>query len=500
VPVARARHFARRPARAVPVRRVTFAALAVLALLAILALSWSLSRVFSAASPPLSQSASAAAQTAPQTDQAASSVDSSLTATWEKRGRVNFLLLGLDKPTRGGLQRSDSITIVTVDTVNKTAGMITIPRDLMVSIPGQAKPTQDRINTAHVWGDLYKYPGGGPALAKRTIYENFGIPVDYYVSVDFAGLMKIVDAVGGIDINVEKAVNDKAANFYMPTGMQHMDGETALWYARSRLSDSDFWRARRQQQVLMALREKALRLDIVSKLPALLPAMWGTIRTDLSPADVLALAPIAKEIDVRNIHNRVIDETMVTSSRTPLGASVLLPKWEPIRQAVREVFSSTPAAVASSPASPAAPPPAPAATKQPSPTATKQPPSPPAPTATRQPSPTPVPTAAPVTDEKTRLAQEGARVEILNGTNTKGLAARTRTFLQGRGVNVVRIGDADRYTYTQTIIYDYSGRHPFTRDLIARLLGVAPQNVRRSSNPAAGVDLRIVLGSSVQVP
>jgi hypothetical protein len=225
--------------------------------------------------------------------------------------------------------------------------------------------------------------------------------------------------------------------------------------------------------VLLALREKALRLDIVSKLPALLPAMWGTIRTDLSPADVLALAPIAKEIDVRNIRNRVIDETMVTSSRTPLGASVLLPKWEPIRQAVREVLSGAPAAVASSLA----------------------------PTATKQPAPTPAPTAAPsATDEKPRLAQEGARVEILNGTNTKGLAARTRTFLQGRGVNVVRIGDADRYTYTQTIIYDYSGRHPFTRDLIAKLLGVAPQNVRRVSNPAAGVDLRIVLGSSVQVP
>jgi len=172
---------------------------------------------------------------------------------------------------------------------------------------------------------------------------------------------------------------------------------------------------------------------------------------------------------------------MVTSYRTPLGASVLLPKWEPIRQAVREVLSGAPAAVASSPAPTAAPPPAPPATKPPA--------------------PTPVPTAAPsATDEKTRLAQEGARVEILNGTNTKGLAARTRTFLQGRGVNVVRIGDADRYTYTQTIIYDYSGRQPFTRDLIAKLLGVAPQNVRRVSNPAAGVDLRIVLGSSVKVP
>jgi LCP family protein required for cell wall assembly len=481
VPASGARRFVRRPVRTFPLRRLAFVALAVLALLAIVALSLSLGRVFSAASPPLSQSASAAAQPAPNTDQAASSTDSSLTATWEKRGRVNFLLLGLDKPTRGGLQRSDSITIVTVDTVNKTAGMLTIPRDLMVNIPGQAKPTQDRINTAHVWGDLYKYPGGGPALAKRTIYENFGIPIDYYVSVDFDGLMKIVDAVGGVDINVEKAVNDKAANFYMPTGMQHMDGETALWYARSRMGDSDFWRARRQQQVLMALREKALRLDILSKLPALLPAMWGTIRTDLSPADVLALAPIAKEIDVHNIRNRVIDETMVTSYRTPLGASVLLPKWEPIRQAVREVFSSTPAAVASSSASPTAPPPAP--------------------TATEQPAPTPAPTAAPsATDERTRLAQEGARVEILNGTNTKGLAARTRTFLQGRGVNVVRIGDADRYTYTQTIIYDYNGRHPFTRDLLAKLLGVAPQNVRQVSNPAAGVDLRIILGSSVQVP
>ena len=104
-------------------------------------------------------------------------------------GRINVLLLGIDR--RGGTKWShltDTIILVTVDPINRTAGMMSIPRDLQMPIPGNG---EDRINTANVYGESRKYPGGGPALLKRTIEYNFGIPIDYYVMVDFQGFVKI---------------------------------------------------------------------------------------------------------------------------------------------------------------------------------------------------------------------------------------------------------------------------------------------------------------------
>ena len=167
--------------------------------------------------------------------------------------RTNILLLGIDKRAQElGASRTDTMIVATVDPETKTAAMLSIPRDLWVSIPSYS---EGRINTAHFLGDRDDYPGGGPALAKKTVQYALGIPIHYYVRINFEGFEKLVDAIGGISIDVKEAIHDEEypdGNYgYMtvdiPAGPQHMDGKTALQYARVRHGGSDFLRAKRQQ-------------------------------------------------------------------------------------------------------------------------------------------------------------------------------------------------------------------------------------------------------------
>jgi len=365
---------------------------------------------------------------------------------------VNILCLGLDDlDPNARYRRSDTIIVVSVDPATKSAGMLSIPRDLYVPITGIKVPQRNRINTAYVWGEYYRYPGGGPALAMRVVQETLGVPIHHYVAVDFQGFIKAI-------------YDPRAPGWYIPAGKQHLNGTMALRYVRFRYSDSDFYRQRRQQKFLLAVRDQVLRMDILPKLPTLLSTLWGSFKTDLTPAQILALARLGGEIDPRNIKNRIIDETMVTSYRTPTGAAVLLPKEAAIRQLAREVLSGAPAmAVAPSP--------------------TPMPPS----------VPTPAPQATATPSERERLAKEGASIEVLNGTNVRGLAARTRTRLQEQGFRVIRIGDADRYTYAETLLFVYRDK-PFTRELLVQRLGIKPQNVRFTPNARATADLRLILG------
>ena len=243
--------------------------------------------------------------------------------------RVNLLIMGIDRrPTEACPCRSDTMMLATLDPKTATAGLITIPRDLYVPIPNYG---ENRINTALFLGALNKYPGGGPGLAKKTIEYNFGRQVHYYVIVDFSGFRRVVDTLGGIDINVPKAIDDPeypTENFgvqhiHFNAGIQHMNGEQALQYARTRHTDSDFGRSKRQIQVLMAIRDKAVRLDIVPKLPSLLQSMWGTVETDMKPQEVLALAQAAQKIKTENIKTASIDQTMTVEYVTNTGADVL---------------------------------------------------------------------------------------------------------------------------------------------------------------------------------
>ena len=390
--------------------------------------------------------------------------------------RINVLLLGIDR--RGGKgwgYRTDTIIIVTVDPINKTAGMLSIPRDLQLPIPGNG---DDRINTANVYGYTSDYPGGGPALLKRTIEANFGIPIDYYVMGDFDAFVEIVDTLGGIDINVPKTIHDTMypdprpgdpfayTTIHFDPGWQHMDGRRALEYSRSRMSTSDFDRAGRQQQILLALREKAVGLGILNllgKAPSLLATMGNMIKTDITLNEIKELALLAPEIDLGNIKQVVIQKPMVYGYRTETGAAVQLPKWDLIEPVVDELFKAPVVVV-------------------PTPT--------PAP-------PTPTPTLAPVQVEGLqRLADEGARIAIQNGTSEPNFAARVAAMLMEQGFQVVEFGDADRMDYASTVIVDYTSK-TYTLEQLIETFQVTPENVRYSPNLRSQIDIRVIVGQDV---
>ncbi len=260
--------------------------------------------------------------------------------------RVNILLLGVDKrPQEEGPCRTDTMILVTVDPAINSAGMLSIPRDLYLEIPGYGL---NRINVAHFIGDRDSYPGGGPGLAKKTVQYNLGIPIHYYIRINFQGFREVIDALGGITVEVEREIwDDKYPDenygymtIYIPAGVQQMDGETALRYARTRHNGSDFVRLRRQQKVLFAIREKGLSLDLIPRLPELFSTMGYTVDTDMGPEEVLALAQIARQIEKEDIKSAVIDETMAVSVILPdTGANVLYPLRDKIAEVVEEIFS-----------------------------------------------------------------------------------------------------------------------------------------------------------------
>ena len=208
------------------------------------------------------------------------------------------------------------------------------PRDLWVEIPGRG---QDRINTAYVTGETTKFPGGGPALAKKTVQYNLGEPIHYYFRVNFAAFQQLIDLIGGVDVYVEREINDPTypnMNYgydplRIPAGWQHMDGALALKYARTRHGSSDFERMHRQQQVMLAVRDQVTRLNL---LPKLLPrareiatTLGGSIQTDLTLDQLVRLVQLGSEIDRARIRTATIDETMTSGWITPQGASVLVP-------------------------------------------------------------------------------------------------------------------------------------------------------------------------------
>lgn len=264
--------------------------------------------------------------------------------------RVNILFLGVDqRPQESGPTRTDTLIVVSLDPATGTAGMLSIPRDLWVEIPGFQ---EGRMNQAHFFGDAQSYPGGGPALAMSTVEYNLGIPIHYYVRINFQGFREIIDALGGITVDVPHEIRDNQypdenygyMSIYIPAGVQNMDGETALRYARTRHGSSDFDRARRQQQILLAIRDKALSLNLLPKLPDLIRSLGHTVDTDLTPGEVLALAPIAARIDPARIKTAVIDETMTLRVIMESGADVLFPDRTLICQVVQEIFQACPQA------------------------------------------------------------------------------------------------------------------------------------------------------------
>lgn len=227
-------------------------------------------------------------------------------SNWNGKDPITILLLGADLSASDGSSRTDTIMLVNIDPGAKTANILSIPRDLKVVIPGYGI---DKINAAFALGDYNKVQGGGAGLMIRTIEANFGIPIHAFVQIDFNGFTHMVDTVGGIYVDVPYPIMDNsypAENFnyqriYFPAGWQHLDGEEALIYARTRHQDGDTSRSARQQQVLLAMRDQHLNADLITQLPRLITEFGGSVRTDISITDAISLAQLGLEIPRENI-------------------------------------------------------------------------------------------------------------------------------------------------------------------------------------------------------
>ena len=265
--------------------------------------------------------------------------------------RVNILLLGIDQ--RDGMTdpaRTDTMLLFTLDRQQRTAGMLSINRDLWVKIPGGQR--EGKINTAHFLGEVEGLPGGGPALAMQTVQAAFDVPVQYYLRLNFSAFEQLIDLIGGIDLYVAETIDDPDypdagfgyEPFHIDAGWQHLDGRTALKYARTRATPgSDLDRVKRQQQVILAARDKLLqekRLpQLLTQLGALLSMYSGSIQTNLTPGQLRELIELAAKIDRDKIYAVTLDKRWIEEYFTPDGQDAIALKPGAIQQISERLFN-----------------------------------------------------------------------------------------------------------------------------------------------------------------
>jgi LCP family protein required for cell wall assembly len=203
---------------------------------------------------------------------------------------INVLLMGTDsRDDELGPPRTDTLILLTLDRQSGSAGMLSLPRDLWVPIPGYNMTY--KLNTAYAIGEDRGYEGGGPQLVKDTVSNFLGQPVPYYVQVNFHGFIELIDLIGGVDIEVPKTIYDEAyptadygvETFYLEAGWQHLDGETALKYVRTRNVDDDYGRAGRQQALIRAVLNKVMSANMIPFLLTKLPALVTTCAIVFKP-------------------------------------------------------------------------------------------------------------------------------------------------------------------------------------------------------------------------
>lgn len=268
--------------------------------------------------------------------------------------RTNILLLGLRGAgdDNGGLL-TDTIILLSIKKSTSQVAMISIPRDLYVVMPqapGQKNILKEKINFAYALGEERK-AGGGIVYSKAVVSRLTNLYIDYAISADFEAFKEIVDILGGIDVNLEAPFSEKtqfAKEFIvdLPAGKNHLDGDTALFFVRARYSTSDFDRARRQQKVLMAIKNKAFSLGIMlnpAKVFEILNSLGRHVKTDMKIGEINSFISMAGKID-SNIRQKVFDngpEGLLYSSTTEKGAYILLPvgdNFDRIQETCRDIF------------------------------------------------------------------------------------------------------------------------------------------------------------------
>ncbi len=269
---------------------------------------------------------------------------------WDGSDRVTILLMGLDYRdwvANFGAPRSDSMFLVTIDPVTKRGGMISIPRDLWVEIPGFG---HNRINTAYMFGEAYSLPGGGPGLAMKVVENLLGIPIQYYAVIEFATFENLIDEIGGVDVEVKERIKIAPIGrdaFWLDPKPYHLDGAETLAYARVRkYGGGDFGRAERQQQVALAVMDRVVGFEmiptLVGKAPTLFQQLSEGIKTNMSLQEMIALGWLSVSIPKENISRGVIaPPNMIAFHIRPDGANVLRAVPDQIRILRDEIFVDT---------------------------------------------------------------------------------------------------------------------------------------------------------------
>lgn len=351
-----------------------------------------------------------------------SSADNQLNG--EERGRVNILLLGMGGKNHDGGYLTDTIMLASIDTKTNKVAMVSIPRDLSVPIEGMG---WRKINNVNAFAEN-KNPGSGGVAISETVSDLLEIPIDYYVRVDFTGFEKIIDDLGGVDVNVDNTFDDykypirgnedaayseRYEHLHFDAGMQHMDGSTALKYARSRhaagVEGSDFARSKRQQKILEAAKEKLLSMHVLFK-PTMIANIVGDIQenfsTNLKIWEMAKLWTMVKDVKSDQVITKVLDNSangLLVNTTGADGAYLLTPRsgdFQEIQYLVQNIFSEVP------------------------------------------------------NDEKDTVKKENPSLEILNGTWINGLASKVALDLEKYNFNVVSLGNSSQQNFQKSVIYD----------------------------------------------
>ncbi len=244
---------------------------------------------------------------------------------------LNVLLLGTDaQPDEGSVSRTDAVILIHLDRKNDRVSMLSIPRDLWVTYPGNG---QGRVNAAYAVGEKKYGRGGGIALARATIEELLGLTIDHCAVVNFEGFRELINLMGGITIDVPTFIKDTkypTENYGTMTvtfraGRQHMDGDRALIYARTRHADSDFGRNQRQQQVLLAMFHRVQQLGLLRQLTSFddyTGALREHVRTDMPRRTMLELAQWGRNLKQTDIHRYAIDSKVIYELKEPATFAV----------------------------------------------------------------------------------------------------------------------------------------------------------------------------------
>ncbi len=368
---------------------------------------------------------------------------------------MNVLLMGNDgELSADGFLRTDTMIVVSINRTAGTVAMLSLPRDLYVYVPGW---TMQRLNLAYIYGEKAGWPGGGFGLMRQTLFYNFGINIHYYAMVNLTGFKSVVDAVGGIDVAVDCAIEDlplvdtdvpraaykanDAGYYVLPVGYYSMTGAEALWYARSRHSSDDFDRGRRQQQVLRAVWRKAKDTGLLNNIIPLWNQSSQIVQTNMTLEDVLGLVPMALSIDPSQVQDyRLVRTYDTTPWQPPDGSYVQIPNSDPLRQLLQNFYTP--------------------------------------------------PTA-------NQLVGEKETINVLNGTANANWDKVASNHLIESGFNALADGAADNTNYADTILIDHTGRSKGSiLPQLTAALNVKPENVRVEPDPNRQYDFEVILGSN----